>query len=100
MLDPRERQDFVRLGDLADTVRIKRDGPFMHLKSYEIDGATLRTGSANFPASGENAQDNDLIVICDGGGSADAFEAHFERTWRVAAPTIEFGPAIEALEPR
>jgi phosphatidylserine/phosphatidylglycerophosphate/cardiolipin synthase-like enzyme len=61
VLDPRERQDFVRLGDLADTVRIKRGGPYMHFKSYEIDGLTLRTGSANFSASGENAQDNDLI---------------------------------------
>ena len=70
MLDPRERHDFARLGDLADTVRIKRGGPFMHLKAYEIDGATLRTGSANFSSSGENAQDNDLIVIRDGGGSA------------------------------
>jgi phosphatidylserine/phosphatidylglycerophosphate/cardiolipin synthase-like enzyme len=26
VLDPRERHDFVRLGDLADTVRIKRGG--------------------------------------------------------------------------
>jgi phosphatidylserine/phosphatidylglycerophosphate/cardiolipin synthase-like enzyme len=100
VLDPRERHDFVRLGDLSDTVRIKRGGPFMHLKSYEIDGATLRTGSANFSTSGENAQDNDLIVIRDGGGSADAFEAHFERMWSAAQPMIEFGPAIDALEPR
>jgi phosphatidylserine/phosphatidylglycerophosphate/cardiolipin synthase-like enzyme len=100
VLDPRERHDFVRLGDLSDTVRIKRGGPFMHLKSYEIDGLTLRTGSANFSASGENAQDNDLIVIRDGGGSVDAFEAHFERMWRAAAPMIEFGPAIHAMEPR
>jgi phosphatidylserine/phosphatidylglycerophosphate/cardiolipin synthase-like enzyme len=29
----------------------------MHLKSYEIDGLTLRTGSANFSASGENAKE-------------------------------------------
>jgi phosphatidylserine/phosphatidylglycerophosphate/cardiolipin synthase-like enzyme len=92
--------DFVRLGDIADTVRIKRGGPFMRLKSYQIDGATLRTGSANFSSSGENAQDNDLFVIRDRGGSADAFEAHFERMSRVAAPMIEFGPAIDALEPR
>jgi phosphatidylserine/phosphatidylglycerophosphate/cardiolipin synthase-like enzyme len=97
-LDPRERHDFVRFGDLADTVRIKRGGPFMHLKAYEIDGATLRTGSANFSSSGENAQDNDLIVI-RGGDSAGAFEAHFERMWRVAQPMIEFAPAIDALEP-
>ena len=65
VLDPRERHDFVKLGDLSDTVRIKRGGPFMHLKAYEIDGAVLRTGSANFSTSGENAQDNDLIVIRD-----------------------------------
>jgi hypothetical protein len=71
----------------------------MHLKSYEIDGLTLRTGSANFSASGENAQDNDLIVMRDGGRSADAFDAHFERTWRAAAPMFEFGPAIDAMEP-
>jgi phosphatidylserine/phosphatidylglycerophosphate/cardiolipin synthase-like enzyme len=71
----------------------------MPLKSYEIDGATLRTGSANFSRSGEDARDNDLIVIRDGVGSVDAFEAHFERMWEAAAPMIEFGPAIEALEP-
>ena len=100
MLDPRERHDFARLGDLADTVRIKRGGPFMHLKSYAVDGAALRTGSANFSTSGEDAQDNDLIVIRDGGGSADAFEAHFERMWRVAQPMIEFATAINAVEPR
>jgi hypothetical protein len=65
-----------------------------------IDGVTLRTGSANLSTSGENMQDYDLIVIDDGGGSADAFEAHFERMWRAAAPMIEFGAAIDALEPR
>ena len=63
VLDPRERHDFVGLGDLSDNVRIKRGGPFMHLKAYSIDGETLRTGSANFSTSGENAQDNDLVVI-------------------------------------
>ncbi len=39
ILDPRERHDFVKLGDLSDTVRIKRGGAFMHLKAYEIDAA-------------------------------------------------------------
>ena len=29
VLDPRERHDFVKLGDLSDNVRIKRGGPFM-----------------------------------------------------------------------
>ena len=99
VLDPRERHDFVKLGDLSDNVRIKRGGPFMHLKAYEIDGTFLRTGSANFSTSGENAQDNDLIVIRDPGASAK-FEAHFERMWDAAQPMIEFEPAIRALEPK
>jgi hypothetical protein len=41
-----------------------------------------------------------LIVIRDGGGSVGAFEARFERMWEAAAPMIEFGPAINAMEPR
>jgi phosphatidylserine/phosphatidylglycerophosphate/cardiolipin synthase-like enzyme len=97
VLDPRERHDFVKLGDLSDNVRIKRGGPFMHLKAYEIDGALLRTGSANFSTSGENAQDNDLIVIRDPDAAAK-FEAHFVGMWDVAEPMDEFGPAINALE--
>jgi len=99
VLDPRERHDFVGLGDLADNVRIKRGGPFMHLKAYSIDGETLRTGAANFSTSGENAQDNDLVVIRDK-GTAAKFDAHFERMWDAAQPMVEFGPAIQALEPK
>jgi len=99
LLDPRERHDFVKLGDLSDNVRIKRGGPFMHLKAYEIDGEELRTGSANFSTSGENAQDNDLIVIRDPGAAAK-FDAHFERMWDAAEPMDEFAPAIKALEPQ
>ena len=48
VLDPRERHDFVALGDLADDVRIKRGGPYMHLKAYSIDGQVLRTGLAKY----------------------------------------------------
>ena len=99
VLDPRERHDLVRLGDLSDNVRIKRGGPFMHLKAFEIDGALLRTGSANFSASGESAQDNDLVVIRDASAAAK-FEAHFERMWDAAEPMDEFAPAINALEPK
>jgi phosphatidylserine/phosphatidylglycerophosphate/cardiolipin synthase-like enzyme len=99
VLDPRERHDFVKLGDLSDNVRIKRGGPFMHLKAYEIDRILLRTGSANFSTSGENAQDNDLIVIRDPAAAAK-FDAHFERVWDAAQPMIEFEPAINALEPK
>jgi phosphatidylserine/phosphatidylglycerophosphate/cardiolipin synthase-like enzyme len=42
----------------------------MHLKSYEIDGLVLRTGAANFSASGLKRQDNDLIVIKDAQAAA------------------------------
>lgn len=99
VLDPRERHDFVKLGDLSDNVRLKRGGPFMHLKAYSIDGELLRTGSANFSTSGENAQDNDLIVIRDA-AAARKFDAHFERMWDAGQPMTEFAPAINALEPR
>ncbi len=99
VLDPRERHDFVALGDLADNVRIKRGGPYMHLKAYSIDGQVLRTGSANFSTSGEHQQDNDLVIIRDAGVAAK-FDAHFERMWDAAQPMIEFEPAIKALEPK
>jgi phosphatidylserine/phosphatidylglycerophosphate/cardiolipin synthase-like enzyme len=98
VLDPHERHDFVRLSDLSDNVRIKPFGPLMHLKAYAIDGELLRTGSANFSASGERQQDNDLIVIRDAGAAAK-FDAHFERMWDAAQPMDEFEPAIRALEP-
>ena len=52
----------------------------MHLKSYVVDGKLLRTGSANFSASGEKHQDNDLIVIRDA-TAARAFVANFETMW-------------------
>jgi phosphatidylserine/phosphatidylglycerophosphate/cardiolipin synthase-like enzyme len=70
----------------------------MHLKSYSIDGDVLRPGSANFSTSGENAQDNDLIVIRDPSAAAK-FDVHFEKMWDAAQPMIEFASAIEALEP-
>jgi len=87
VLDPRERHDFVKLSDLSDNVRIKRGGPYMHLKEYSIDGEVLRSGSANFSTSGENAQDNDLIIIRDAGAAAK-FDAHFERMWDAAQPML------------
>jgi hypothetical protein len=45
------------LQSLAETpsveIRVKQESfPLMHLKSYEIDGHVLRTGAANFSASG------------------------------------------------
>lgn len=59
-------------------VRTKRDtSALMHLKSYEIDGRLLRTGAANFSASGLKRQDNDLVVI-ESAGAAAAFKHNFE----------------------
>jgi phosphatidylserine/phosphatidylglycerophosphate/cardiolipin synthase-like enzyme len=44
-------------GKLAQTrgveIRLKRENSaLMHLKSYKVDGQLLRTGAANFSASG------------------------------------------------
>src|SRR4030081_1066985 len=67
--------------DLAITpsveIRTKRDhGAPMHLKCYQIDGRLLRSGAANFSASGEKRQDNDLVVIES--TDAAAFKRNFE----------------------
>jgi hypothetical protein len=65
---------------------------------HSSTASLLRTDSANFSTSGENAQDNDLIVIRDAGAAA-RLDAPFERMWDAAEPMIEFYPAILALEP-
>ncbi|WP_330082605.1 phospholipase D-like domain-containing protein [Methylocystis iwaonis] len=60
--------------------RKARSRDLMHLKSYQVDGATLRSGSANFSVSGEVYQDNDLILIQSPTAVAHFREA-FERLW-------------------
>ena len=35
----------------------------MHLKGYQIEGGLLRTGAANFSASGLKWQDNDHVGV-------------------------------------
>jgi phosphatidylserine/phosphatidylglycerophosphate/cardiolipin synthase-like enzyme len=77
LAEPRTREG----QELAEThgveVRTKPDrGAPMHVKSYEIDGRLLRTGAANFSASGLKRQDNDLVVI-ESAGAAAAFERNF-----------------------
>jgi len=80
-----EREPTKVFQDLAQThgveIRVKRENSaLIHLKSYEIDGQLLRTGAANFSASGLKRQDNDLIVIEDAQAVAKfkhAFEARF-----------------------
>ncbi|MGC2223932.1 MAG: phospholipase D-like domain-containing protein [Methylocella sp.] len=81
-----EREPMKVFNDLAETpgveIRIKhkaRDP--MHLKSYQVDGRLLRTGAANFSASGLKRQDNDLIVIESTDAAIKfkrAFETRFE----------------------
>ncbi len=59
-------------------IKVKRAGsPLMHIKAYLIDERLLRTGSANFSASGLKHQDNDLIVLNDQ-ASAFAFRRNFD----------------------
>jgi phosphatidylserine/phosphatidylglycerophosphate/cardiolipin synthase-like enzyme len=66
------------LGDPLIGLRVKRAGaPLMHLKSYQIDHRLLRTGSANFSASGLKRQDNDLVVM-ESRAAAAAFVRRFE----------------------
>jgi len=70
---------FVDLvADPGVEIRFKRPGaPLMHLKSYQVDGRLVRTGAANFSASGLKRQDNDLIII-ESPAAAAAFARHFE----------------------
>jgi phosphatidylserine/phosphatidylglycerophosphate/cardiolipin synthase-like enzyme len=77
-----DREPAKVFNDLAETpgveIRTKhKSSAPMHLKSYQIDGRLLRTGAANFSASGLKRQDNDLIVI-ESAGAAAAFKQTFE----------------------
>jgi phosphatidylserine/phosphatidylglycerophosphate/cardiolipin synthase-like enzyme len=92
-----EREPTRVFQELAQTpgveIRVKREiSAFMHLKSHEIDGQLLRTGAANFSASGLKRQDNDLIVLKDGQAAAKfkhVFEARFasgKNFWKFLLP--------------
>jgi PLD-like domain len=63
-----EREPTKVFEELAHTpgveIRVKRSrGAPMHLKSYEIDSRILRTGAANFSASGLKRQDNERCIL-------------------------------------
>jgi phosphatidylserine/phosphatidylglycerophosphate/cardiolipin synthase-like enzyme len=63
-------------------IRVKpEDEPLMHLKAYHVDGRWLRTGSANFSASGLKQQDNDLVIL-DTPSVVTAFQKVFETLWQ------------------
>ena len=61
-------------------VKIKHSRVLMHLKSYAVDGQTLRSGSANFSASALKHQDNDLVLTHDA-ASVRRFELDFDQLW-------------------
>lgn len=84
------------IGNPAIDVRFKRSGaPLMHLKSYQIDGRWLRTGAANFSASGLKRQDNDLLIL-ESQGAAQAFERRFDA---IFAQGEALPPDLEAGSP-
>jgi phosphatidylserine/phosphatidylglycerophosphate/cardiolipin synthase-like enzyme len=77
----------------AIEIGLKRAGaPLMHLKAYQIDGRLLRTGAANFSASGLKRQDNDLIIIENPAAAAD-FRRHFEALFAESEPLPPDGAA-------
>jgi phosphatidylserine/phosphatidylglycerophosphate/cardiolipin synthase-like enzyme len=90
-----EREPANVFRDLAETpgveIRTKNEtrDP-MHLKSYQIDGRLLRTGAANFSASGLKRQDNDLIVI-ESAEAAAKFKQTFEARF-ASSEALPIGP--------
>ena len=72
-------QQLLRGGNVE--ARVKGLGAdYMHLKAFQVDGRYLRSGSANFSFSGEQRQDNDIIVI-ENRNVAGAFMMQFEQLW-------------------
>ena len=61
-------------------VRVKGARDLMHLKSYAIDRRLLRTGSANWSATGLKRQDNDVIYQASP-EAVEQFESKFEEMW-------------------
>ena len=90
--DPSTQAVISRLAATPNVeVRIKHSRVLMHLKSYAVDGQTLRSGSANFSASALKHQDNDLVLTHDA-TSVRRFELDFNQLWS--------RPDNERLQPR
>ena len=64
----------------AITIKVKESSILMHLKSYLVDGVTLRDGSANFSPQGEEEQDNSL-TLTDDPTAAALFQMKFNSMW-------------------
>ena len=65
-------------------IRVKGAKDLMHLKSYAIDGRLLRTGSANWSATGLKRQDNDVLYE-ESPKAVERFEQKFEEMWGKAS---------------
>jgi phosphatidylserine/phosphatidylglycerophosphate/cardiolipin synthase-like enzyme len=88
----RETEGSKAFQSLAETrsveIRVKQESSaLMHLKSYQIDGNMLRTGAANFSASGLKREDDDLIVI-QSAEAAMAFKRNFEARFISGIPLL------------
>lgn len=84
-LDGEETRGGSPIGQLAGVpnieLRVKPPGrDLMHLKSYQVDGRVLRSGSANFSVSATAWQDNDIVVI-ESPIAAARFKGAFELLW-------------------
>lgn len=77
----RSAMDLLR-GARNVQIRVKPPsrGALMHLKAYNLDGALLREGSANWSPAGLKEQDNSLIFLSDR-EAIKTFERHFEALW-------------------
>ncbi len=84
------------MGKKPETDFIKRSGALIHLKSYAIDGEKLRTELANFSASGERRQDNDLIGIRDAKAAVELIK--IERQIRNTMVAVKAGPFSLAIK--
>jgi phosphatidylserine/phosphatidylglycerophosphate/cardiolipin synthase-like enzyme len=79
--DPSTEAVIARLAATPNVeVKIKHSRVLMHLKSYAVDGQTLRSGSANFSANALKHQDNDLVLTHDA-ASVRRFELDFNQLW-------------------
>jgi phosphatidylserine/phosphatidylglycerophosphate/cardiolipin synthase-like enzyme len=69
------------LGEANIRIRVKPPGrDYMHLKQMLVDGWLLRTGSANWSASGEKREDDDADYSTDP-NAIERFERDFESLW-------------------
>jgi phosphatidylserine/phosphatidylglycerophosphate/cardiolipin synthase-like enzyme len=61
-------------------IRVKHSKVLMHLKSYAVDTALVRDGSANFSVQGESRQDNSATFSADP-KTVEGFGLKFREMW-------------------